>query len=299
MKLNRRFAAAVIAAILLSAPSQAQNDYEFGPDSLPQAGVPKGRVVEAAYVSPEDGIYPGTTRSYWVYIPAQYDGASPAALMVFNDGGGYAGDSGHTRVPIVFDNLIHKGEMPVTIGVFLNPGTVQPARPHAVARRNRSYEYDTMSDLYARFLIEQFLPMVEREHGVAFSTDPDMRGVAGLSTGGIAAFTVAWERPDSFRKVVTYIGTFVNIRNGDQYPGIIRKTSPIGRPLRVFLQDGENDLDNNHGNWPLANRAMDAALEYMGYDHKLVFGHGTHSGNHGGAIFPDAMRWIWRDWKSN
>jgi len=154
MKLKQNIAALFIAAILLAAPSGAQNDYEFGPDSLPQTGVPKGRVVEATYVSPEDGIYPGTTRSYWVYIPAQYDGSSPAALMVFNDGGGYASDSGHTRVPVVFDNLIHRGEMPVTVGVFLNPGAVHSARPHAVARRNRSYEYDTMSDLYARFLIE-------------------------------------------------------------------------------------------------------------------------------------------------
>jgi enterochelin esterase family protein len=273
MSVNRRLAAIFSILILLATapPSRAQNDYELGPDSLPQAGVPKGRVIEATYVSPEDGIYPGTTRRYWVYI----------------------------RAPIVFDNLIHKGEMPVTIGVFLNPGTVLPARPHAVARRNRSYEYDTMSDVYARFLIEQFLPMVEREHHVQFSTDPDMRGIAGLSTGGIAAFTVAWERPGSFHKVVTYIGTYVNIRNGDQYPGIIRKTSPIGRPLRIWAADGENDLDNNHGNWPLANLAMDAALEYMGYDHKLVVGHGSHSGNHGGSIFPDAMRWIWRDWKSN
>src|SRR5690606_24022261 len=169
MKPNRRLAAVFLAAILLTAPSQAQNDYEFGPDSLPQDGVPKGRVIEATYVSPEDGIYPGTTRSYWVYIPSQYNSSSPAALMVFNDGGGYASESGHTRVPAVFDNLIHSDELPVTVGAFLNPGTVQAARPHAVARRNRSYEYDTMSDVYARFLIDQCLPMVQREHNVRFS----------------------------------------------------------------------------------------------------------------------------------
>jgi enterochelin esterase family protein len=118
-----------------------------------------------------------------------------------------------------------------------------------------------------------------------------------LSTGGIAAFTVAWERPDSFRKVVSYIGTFVNIRSGDRYPGIIRKTSPIGRPIRVFLQDGTNDLDNPHGNWPLANQSMEAALTFAGYDNKLVMGEGNHSGSHGGSILPDALRWIWRDWK--
>lgn len=297
--MNRTLLAALIAIVTLTTTAVAQNNYEFSPDSLPQVDVPKGRLIEASYTSPENSIYPGTVRSYWVYIPSQYDGSQPAALMVFNDGGGYASENGHTRAPVVFDNLIHKGVIPVTIGVFLNPGTVPPARPHAIARRNRSYEYDTMSDVYAKFLIEQFLPFVESTHGVRFSTDPDMRGAVGLSTGGIAAFTLAWERPDSFHKVISYIGTYVNIRGGDRYPGIIRKTSPIGRPLRVFLQDGENDLDNNHGNWPLANRSMAAALEYMGYEHKLVIGRGTHSGNHGGSIFPDAMRWLWQDWKGN
>lgn len=291
--------AALLLALMMAVaptPVTGQADYELGPDSLPQAGVPKGRLIEASYTSPEGAIYPGTVRDYWVYVPAQYAGSEPAALMVFNDGGGYARADGHSRVPTVFDNLIHKGEMPVTIGVFLNPGRVPAARPHGADRRNRSYEYDTMSDVYATFLLEQFLPMVEATHDVKFSTDPDMRGAAGLSTGGIAAFTLAWERPDSFHKVVTYIGTFVDIRSGDNYAGIVRKTSPIGRPLRVFMQDGNNDLDNNHGNWPFANRAMAAALEYMGYDHKLVMGEGSHSGHHGGSIFPDAMRWIWRDW---
>jgi enterochelin esterase-like enzyme len=299
MKANHVMAVAiaVVAMVIAPAPGIAQGNYELGPDSLPQADSPKGRLIEASYTSPESGIYPGTVRDYWVYIPAQYDSSEPAALMVFNDGGGYARPDGHTRVPTVFDNLIHRGEMPVTIGVFLNPGRVPPARPNGLARRNRSYEYDTMSDVYSRFLIEQFLQMVESEHDVKFSTDPDMRGSVGLSTGGIAAFTLAWERPDSFHKVVSYIGTFVDIRSGDNYPGIIRKTSPIGRPLRIFLQDGSNDLDNNHGNWPLANQAMASALEYMGYDYKLVMGEGAHSGQHGGSIFPDAMRWLWRDWK--
>lgn len=293
----------LLAALLLAgcAPfaTAQQTQYELGPDSLPQPGVPTGRLIEATYVCPESSpFYPGTERTYWVYIPAQYDGTTPAGLMVFNDGGGYARPDGHSRVPTVFDNLIHRGEMPIMVGVFLDPGRVPPARPNAVARRNRSYEYDTVSDVYARFLIEEFLPMVEQAHNVKLTDNPDLRGVGGLSTGGIAAFTAAWERPDSFRKVITYIGTFVDIRHGDTYPGLVRKTNRNAHPgLRVYLQDGTNDLDNNHGNWPLANRAMAAALAYAGFDHHLEIGDGSHNANHGSSIFPDAMRWLWRDWK--
>jgi len=295
----RRFAALLLAGALATAGWSQETPYELGPDSFPQDGVPTGRLIEATYVCPESSpFYPGTERTYWVYIPAQYDGSAPAALMVFNDGGGYARLDGHTRVPTVFDNLIHRGEMPVTIGVFLNPGIVPPARPNAVARRNRSYEYDTMSDTYARFLIEEFLPMVAAEYDVRITENPDLRGTGGLSTGGIAAFTVAWERPDSFRKVISYIGTFVDIRHGDTYPGLVRKTNLNAHPnLRVYLQDGTNDLDNNHGNWPLANRAMAAAFAYVGIDHHLEIGDGSHNANHGSSIFPDAMRWLWRDWQ--
>lgn len=271
--------------------------WELGPESLVQDGVPQGRVVQGSYTSPEDGIYPGTVRDYWISIPAQYEPGEEAALLVFNDGEGYASPTGHSRVPTVLDNLIDAGHMPVTIGVYINPGIVPPARPHAVARRNRSFEYDTMSDRYARFLIEEFLPMVEREHGVTFTGNPELRGVGGLSTGGIAAFTAAWERPDSFRRVVTYIGTFVNIRHGDQYPGIIRKTSAIGRPIRVFMEEGDNDLDNLHGNWPLANDQMAAALTFAGYENRLVVLSGNHSGDHGGTVLPEALRWLFRDWR--
>jgi enterochelin esterase family protein len=301
MQLDRRTsrltAVAVLATVLAARPlaGEAQT-YELGPESLVQEGVPQGRVIQGSYTSPEDGIYPGTVRDYWVSIPAQYEPGQEAALLVFNDGSGYASPTGHSRVPNVLDNLIAQGDMPVTIGVYINPGLVPPARPNAVARRNRSFEYDTMSDRYARFLIEEFLPMVEREHGVTFTDDPDLRGVGGLSTGGIAAFTVAWERPDSFRRVVTYIGTFVNIRRGDEYPGIIRKTSSIGRPIRVFMEDGDNDLNNLHGNWVLANQQMASALTFSGYENRLVVLSGGHSGNHGGTILPEALKWLFRDW---
>jgi enterochelin esterase family protein len=284
-------------ATVFTFQSATAQSYELGPESLVQEGVPRGRVIQGSYTSPEDGIYPGTVRDYWVSIPSQYEPGQEAALLVFNDGSGYASENGHSRVPTVLDNLIATGDMPITIGVYINPGTVPPARPNAVARRNRSFEYDTMSDRYARFLLEEFLPMVEREYRVTFTANPDLRGVGGLSTGGIAAFTAAWERPDSFRRVVTYIGTFVNIRHGDQYPGIIRKTSSIGRPLRVFIEDGDNDLNNLHGNWVLANEAMASALTFSGYENQLVVLSGGHSGNHGGSILPDALRWLFRDWK--
>jgi enterochelin esterase family protein len=288
---------ATVLATVAARPALAQQPtYELGPESLVQEGVPQGHVIQGSYTSPEDGIYPGTVRDYWVSIPAQYEPGQEAALLVFNDGSGYASPTGHSRVPTVLDNLIAQGDMPVTIGVYINPGIVPPARPNAAARRNRSFEYDTMSDRYARFLIEEFLPMIEREHGVTFTKNPDLRGIGGLSTGGIAAFTVAWERPDSFRRVVTYIGTFVNIRHGDQYPGIIRKTSSIGRPIRVFMEDGDNDLNNLHGNWVLANQEMASALTFSGYENQLVVLSGGHSGNHGGTILPEALRWLFRDW---
>jgi enterochelin esterase-like enzyme len=299
--LDRRVASPILVAILATVlavpPATAWSQtYELGPESLVQEGVPRGSVVQGSYTSPEDGFYPGTVRDYWVSIPAQYQTGHPAALMVFNDGSGFASETGHSRVPTVLDNLIAKGDLPVTIGVYINPGTVPPARPNAEARRNRSFEYDTMSDRYARFLIEEFLPMVEREHGVIFTDDPDLRGVGGLSSGGIGAFTVAWERPDSFRRIVTYIGSFVNIRHGDQYPGIIRKTSSIGRPIRVFMEGGDNDLDNLHGDWVLANEQMASALNFSGYENQLVVLSGGHSGDHGGTILPEALRWLFRGW---
>lgn len=270
---------------------QAADDYELGPDSLKQEGVPTGTVEQGKFIS--KGVYPGTERDYWIYVPKQYDPAKPACLMVFNDGGGYVNEKGHSRVPIVFDNLIHKGEMPVTIGVFLNPGVIPSSKPNGEPRKNRSFEYDTVSDQYARFLIEEIMPMVKEQYNI--SDDPEHRGICGISSGGICAFTVAWERPDQFRKVLSYVGSFTNIRGGHIYPSLIRKQEK--RPIRVFLQDGANDLDNLHGSWPLANQRMASALEFAKYDYQFVFGDGGHNGKHGGAILPDALRWLWRDVK--
>ncbi len=186
-------------------------------------------------------------------------------------------------MPIVFDNLIHKKEMPVTIGIFINPGNVPPPIPAKRTASNRSFEYDTLSDQYAQFLEKEILPEVGKEYNLR--KDAAGRGICGISSGGICAFTAAWERPDLFSKVLSHVGSFTNIRGGDVYPGLIRKTEK--KPIRVFLQDGSNDLDNLHGNWPLANQQMAAALKFMKYDYKFVFGDGGHNGKHGGRFCPN------------
>ena len=270
---------------------QAAVDYRPGPDAQRKSDVPSGQVEQFKWVSQK--IYPGTERDCWLYVPKQYDAKKPACLMVFQDGRGFVTDKGHTRVPIVFDNLIHRGEMPVTIGLFVQPGQI-PAAGKGAPRRCRSFEYDSLGDRYARFLIEELIPEIEKKY--ALTKDPKGRAICGNSSGGIAAFTVAWERPDAFGKVVSHIGSFTNIRGGHAYPALIRKTDR--KPLRVFLQEGRNDLDNMHGHWPLANQQMLAALKYQGYDVKLVMGEDGHSGRHGGSIFPDTMRWLWRDYQT-
>jgi enterochelin esterase family protein len=212
--------------------------------------------------------------------------------MIFQDGRNYANTNGQFRVTTVFDNLIHKKEMPVTIGIFINPGEVPATETGNKVRSNRSFEYDSLGDLYARFLLEEILPEVGRKYNL--TRDPEGRAIGGISSGGICAWTVAWERPDAFRKVLSHVGSFTNIRGGHAYPALIRKTEK--KPIRIFLQDGSGDLDNLHGNWPLANQEMAAALKFAGYDYKFEFGDGGHNGKHGGAILPDSLRWLWRDY---
>jgi enterochelin esterase family protein len=286
----RRIVWTAALALLGAGPVAAADSYKLGPDSQRQDGVPAGTVTKHAWA--DSKVYPGTVRDYWVYVPAQYrpDGP-PACVMVFQDGGGYVSPTGQFRAPIVFDNLIHRKEMPVTVGVFINPGTFPPAGAGRRARSNRSYEYDTLSDQYAKFLETEILPTVGKS--LKLRTDPAGRAICGSSSGGICAFTAAWERPDLFSKVLSHVGSFTNIRHGDQYPGLIRKA--MRKPIRVFLQDGCNDLDNEHGDWPLANRSMVAALKFMDYDYKFAFGDGGHNGRHGGAILPESVRWLWRD----
>lgn len=238
-------------------------------------------------------IFPGTERDYWIYLPDQYDPATPACLMVFQDGHAAINPEREDRVPERFDELIAAGEMPVTIGLFINPGVVPSAIEGGQPRKNRSFEYDSITDRYARFLIEEMLPLLENKHQLNISSNPDDRAISGASSGAICAFTVAWQRPDAFRRVYSAIGTYVDIRSGGDYPTLIRKTEP--KPLRIFLQDGSNDLDNSFGNWFLANQSMLSALQWAGYEVNHAWDEGGHNRQGSGAILPDALRWLWKD----
>ena len=286
-------------AALAQSPDDA---YRLGPDSEPHDGVPRGEVVGPLTLASE--VYPGTTRHYWVYVPAQYDPAEPACLMVFQDGHAFLGPEGNYRIPTVFDNLIYRREMPVTIGVFINPGHTadQPEATDADwgdRTTNRRVEYNALDDTYSRLIVDELLPALKEDYTI--SDDPECRAIAGASSGAICAFTVAWHRPDQFRKVISTIGSFVNIMGGHAYPDLVREAEP--KPIRIFLQDGMND---NRGvrrggrydpewDWFAQNLKMAEALEEKGYDVTYVWGIGTHSNKHGGAIMPEMLRWLWRD----
>jgi gluconolactonase len=282
----------VVAIFLLEANFvRAVDDYQPGPDSVVQTNVPQGELLEFDFANSK--IFPGTTRAVRVYVPKQYDPAKPACLFVNQDGVRW-------NAPVVFDNLIAKGDMPVTIGVFVAPGRL-PSNDstNALDRFNRSYEYDGLGDSYTRFLLDELLPAVEGKstsdgRPIKLSRSSADRAIGGESSGGIAAFTVAWERPDAFSRVFTTVGTYVGLRGGDRYPTLIRKFEP--KPIRVFLQDGSNDLNIYGGDWWMANQTMERALVFAGYEVNHVWGDGGHPGKQGTAIFPDAMRWLWHDW---
>ena len=300
MQLHRK--ATIILSICMMAVSpsamiaqETKSENEHGPDSVRNESVPRGTVTQHQWL--ESQVFPGTKRHYSIYVPKQYDGSKPAALMVFQDGHAFQGEKGDFRLPVVFDNLIAKGDMPVTIAVMVDPGyksELPESRGWRPRPENRSFEYDSMTPDYSKFLIDELLPEIEKDYRI--TKNPELRAICGNSSGGICAFTVAWHRPDSFRKVLSHIGSFVDLRGGHNYPPMIRKTEK--KPIRVFLQDGENDLDNPFGNWPLANQQMAKALAFRDYDYKLVFGQGGHDGKHGGAIFPDSLRWLWRGWEN-
>jgi sugar lactone lactonase YvrE/enterochelin esterase-like enzyme len=271
----------------------AQTDrYPLTPLSSRQPGVPEGKVTQATWTST---IFPGTVRDYWVYVPAQYKAETPAAVMVFQDGGRFVtvDEKSRWRVPIVFDNLIHRGEMPVTIGIFVDPGVLPAPQPEAQPRFDRSFEYDGLGDRYVRFLLEEILPEVAKTYNL--TTDPNLRAIGGSSSGGIASFTAAWNRPDAFRRVLSFIGSYTNLRGGNIYPSLVRKTAP--KPLRVFLQDGSHDNNLYSGDWWIGNQDLASALLYAGYDVSFVKGEEGHNNIHGSAVLPDALRWLFRDWK--
>lgn len=261
-------------------------EYTYTPDSSRQPNVPKGTVT--SHTLTDSKVYPGTVHDYWVYVPAQYNPANPAAVMFFQDGRTFVNEAGAFRVPIVFDNLIHKGEMPVTIAILINPGTVPPLSPNQQARFHRSHEYDAVTPRYARFLIEDMLPLIGKSYNL--TNDPNLRAISGSSSGGNCSVNAAWERPDAFRRVLSFIAGFTHQRGALILPSQVRKFE--GKPLRIFLQDGTGDVNIQ------SNQDMIAALDQSGYDAKLVVGTEGHNSKHGGPIFPDALRWVWRDWKT-
>lgn len=258
--------------------------------SIAADDIPQGEV--AKYSFEKSDIFPGTVRDYWVYVPKQYDPAKPACVYVNQDGIQY-------KAPEVFDRLIHAGEMPVTIGVFVMHGRVKALGDEAIDRFNRSYEYDGLGDAYARFLLDELLPDVETKktadgRPLKLSRDGNDRAIGGASSGAICAFTAAWERPDAFSRVFSAIGTYVGLRGGNEYATLVRKFEP--KPIRIFLQDGSNDLNIYGGDWWMANQELERSLTFAGYEVNHAWGDGGHDGKHATEIFPDAMRWLWKGW---
>jgi enterochelin esterase family protein len=290
--------------LTLAAPTD--DLYKLGPDSNVQPNVPQGKVVGPLTLPSK--VYPNTTRNYWVYTPAQYDGKTPACLMIFQDGHYFVNPTGEYRIPIVFDNLIYRREMPVTIAVFINPGHT-PEQTEATDKEwgdrtnNRRIEYNALDDKYSKLIIDELLPELKKTYKI--SDNPDDRAIAGASSGAICAFTVAWQRPDQFRKVISTIGSFTNIMGGHVYPDLILKSDP--KPIRVFLQDGLNDNRGLRGkgpdakydpnwDWHAQNIKMAKALTDKKYDVNYTWGLGTHNNKQGGAIMPEMLRWLWRDY---
>jgi enterochelin esterase family protein len=271
--------------------------YHPCPEAFADEAIATGDVTRHAGWD-QSSVFPGTRRDLWVYLPAQLDRNRPLKLIVFNDGIGYLSRRGQVRATRVLDSLRAGGEIDQTAGIFINPGLppgVDPApgerNPEAMAQR--SHEYDSLTPDYGRFLRDEVLPFVEQRHEIELSRDPTHNTVCGISSGGICAFTVAWMHSDRFARVLSHCGSFTAIRGGQNYPYLIRTTER--KPIRVFLQSGENDAETLAGDWPLANQTMANALTYAGYDHRFVYGTGGHNLRHGGAIFADSLRWLWRD----
>jgi gluconolactonase len=264
---------------------RAADDYVPGPDSKPQDGVPKG--VVTSYEFTNSTVFPGTYREYWVYVPPGHDNSRPSPVMIFQDGIQY-------QAPNVFDNLIARKEIPPLVGIFVMHGRVRASSTNALDRYNRSYEYDGLGDSYARFLLDELLPHIAKEQGLNLSTNGNDRAIAGSSSGGICAFNAAWERPDAFRRVFTSVGTYVGLRGAEGLATLVRKTE--AKPIRFFLQDGSNDQNIYAGDWWMENQMMERALVFAGYDVNHAWGDGGHNGKHATAVFPEALRWLWRDY---
>jgi len=291
MKALLIFALSVATLVAVAASSAAEPDYPVSEDSKPHDHVPKGDLLPFEFA--QSKIFPGTTRQVTVYVPKQYDGTKPACVYVNQDGVQW-------NAPTVFDNLIAKGDMPVTIGVFVTPGVVKALDENgALDRYNRSYEYDGMGDAYARFVLEELLPAVEEKttsdgRKIILSKKGNDRAIGGSSSGAICAFIAAWERPDAFSRVFTVVCTMVGLRGANEYPTLVRKYEP--KPLRIFQVDGSHDQNIYGGDWWMANQELERSLAFAGYEHDHVWGEGGHNGRQGTAVFPDAMRFLWKGW---
>lgn len=287
----------------------------FGPLSYLEPGVPSGTLSDK--ITHTSKIYDGMKSDYWIYVPAEYKPDTPAALMVFQDGSFYT-DRNSATLPVLsaIDNLIAQKKIPVMIGVFINPGDISdsPGTPtynfvkaygeqwkRTLKDSMRSTLYDTVSDRYVRFLGDEILADVAAKYNLR--KDSYSRAITGLSSGGICAFNAAWQRPDQFSRVIAWIGSFSAIQwkedpavpdGGQDYPDKILREPK--RNIRVWLQDGSEDLDLRYGNWPLANLRMANALKAQEYDFHFSFGKGTHNASHGAAEFPAEMIWLWRDY---
>lgn len=290
-----------------TAPAAPTDDvYQLGPDSQPHDGTPRGKVIGPLILASQ--VFTNTTRNYWIYVPAQYDLKKPAALMIFQDGQAFVGPGGDYHIPFVFDNLIYRREMPVTIAVFINPGHTPEQQESSSTNwgdsiNNRGTEYNELNDKYSRLIVNELMPAIEKDYNI--SKNPDDHAIAGASSGAICAFTVAWNRPDQFHKVISTIGSFTNIRGGHVYPDLILQSER--KPIRIFLQDGLND---NRGrgrrndastydpkrDWHAQNIKMVAAFTQKGYDMNYCWGIGTHSNKQGGLMMPEMLRWLWRDY---
>jgi gluconolactonase len=264
-------------------------------DGKPDSNVPHGELLQGAIA--DSKIFPGTENKFQVYVPAQYDAAKPACLLVKLDGlGSFEGT--------VLDNLIASKEVPVMIGIGIVPGTIwkdpEGTPKRQALRFNRSYEFDSVNDHFADYVLNELLPAVQRMvtrdgRPIRLSASGNDHAATGGSTGGIGSFTLAWQRPDQFTRVYSVIGTFVSMRGGHDYPALIRKTDP--KPIRIFLEDGSTDAWNPvFGSWYDANLNMESALSFAGYDVAHAWGQHGHDGRPGQVIFPDVMRWLWRDY---
>ncbi len=286
----------IVLTLLCAVTAACVQDYPLGPDSQPQPNVPKGAVTR--YKLEPGKFYPGTPHNYQLYIPAQYNTSKPAPFMIFLDGSGAAGNS--QRVPVVFDNLIAKGDLPPLIGIFIDPGVLPAMSDSAQNRRERIFEYDNISPRFAQFLEAELIPEVAKKYNL--SKDPNDHAIGGVSTGAVGAFIAAWERPDLFHRVLSFIGTYVDMKGADSLPAMIRREEP--KPIRIFMQDGKNDHlvpgqpygTFYGGSWPINNEVMYEAFEFAGYDVKLTIGEGAHDMKQGAAIMPEALRWLWRDY---